>query len=148
MKFWCLILVGCLAFLGCAEDSNVKSVAPYAFYDRGDFIEIVGSWNYRGVKHETGKLLCIKALMVCADYTASVEFDHLNLTPMVWEVEQWGETMIVARSGISGMYENHKLCIDRKNQTARILSPKDVDCRNNRPDQVVEVFGQPRMYSY
>ena len=69
---------------GCGD--QIKSVAPYAFYDLGDFIEIRGGWNFSDTRYESTCIICDKQLGVCTDYTARLVLKgHLHIAPNIVE---------------------------------------------------------------
>jgi hypothetical protein len=120
-------------------DGRIRSVAPYAFYDFGDFIEIKGGWNYSETKYESTVIVCDKRLGVCADYTARLFQGHLHIAPILWEVQYWGgeainpEAFLKEYSGViiatsadmGGTYSNSALYIDRSNKEVFIISKTD-----------------------
>ncbi|MFH1824835.1 MAG: hypothetical protein ABH873_06380 [Candidatus Firestonebacteria bacterium] len=116
----------------------IKSVAPYAFYDLGDFIEIKGGWNVSDTKFESTTIICDKRLDICADYTARLVMGHLHVAPMLWKIKYWeGEAVnpddfLKEYTGIiigtsadrGGIYSNSLLYIDRKNKSVFIVKKK------------------------
>lgn len=115
--------------------SMISSVAPYAFYDMGDFIEIKGGWNVSDTKYESTCIICDKELGVCADYTARLINGHLHMAPVLWQIKYWnGEAInpndfLKEYNGIilaisadrTGIYSNSVLYIDRKNKGVYIV---------------------------
>lgn len=117
------------------QKSMIRTVAPYAFYDMGDFLEIKGGWNVSDTKYESTTIICDKKLNVCSDYTARLVTGHLHIAPILWEVLYWqGDTVnpddflkkyngaIIAKSADrGGIYNNSLLYIDRKNKRVFIV---------------------------
>jgi hypothetical protein len=124
-------------FIGCS-DGKIKSVAPYAFHDLGDYIEIRGGWNISDTRYESTCIICEKDLGVCSDYTARLVLGHLHLAPILWRIKYWsGEAInpddflksyngiIIAISADKcGTYCKSLLYIDRKNRKVFILKKK------------------------
>lgn len=154
----------------------IKSVAPYAFYDYGNFIEIKGGWNVSDTKFESTTIICDKKLDICADYTACLVMGHLHVAPMLWKVKYWGGQavnpndflkeytgIIIAKSADKGgVYSNSLLYIDRKNKSVFIVRKEsghseddwkeliDIDNIVNLPDnwEVVEQLQNTFFQSY
>jgi hypothetical protein len=132
-----ILLLIIISLMGC-DNGQIKSVAPYAFHDLGDYIEIMGGWNVSDTKYESTCIICDKDLGVCSDYTARLFMGHLHLAPILWKIKYWsGEAMnsdhflkrynglIIATSANKcGMYCNSLLYIDRKNKRVYVVKKK------------------------
>lgn len=103
-----------------ASDNKIKSVAPFAFNDSGDVLEIKGGWNFSSTKYESTVIYCDKKTGVCADYTARLVKGHLNIAPMLWQIVSWDD-VVIAKSAIVDMYSDHFLYINRKNKKVFIF---------------------------
>lgn len=142
MKKYLMFLLLPIVLMGC--EGQIKTVAPYAFYDIGDFIEIKGGWNISDTKYESTCIACDKKLGVCADYTARIIRGHLHIAPILWEIKYWNGkavnpdkffkdyngTIIATSVDRGGIYSNSLLYIDRRNKSVFIVrkesgSPED-----------------------
>lgn len=117
----CCSLVLAASLAACSNEGRIETVAPYAFMDYGNSIEVKGGWNYSETKYESTNIYCDKAAGICADYTARLYDNHLNIAPMLWKIQFWGNDAVVAVSAIPGMYSEHLLHIDRRSKRVRIL---------------------------
>lgn len=111
-----------LAFAGARSVGVIKSVAPYAFYDLGNIIEIKGGWNYSDTKYESTVIYCDKELGICSDHTARlISKGHLLIQPIFWKAVVWEDNKVVALCTTTGLYQNSFLYIDRVAEKAYIL---------------------------
>ena len=114
----------------------IESVAPYAFYDYGNFIEIKGGWNFSDTKYESTAIVGNKELGVIADYTARLINGHLHMAPILWKVKYWhGEPkypdrqflqeysgcIIATSADMGGIYSDSLLYFDRTNKNVFIV---------------------------
>ena len=136
MKNFRLLIALLLSLFLTGCDGQIKTVAPYAFNDYGDFVEIKGGWNFSETKYESTAIVGNKKLGVVADYTVRLINGHLHIAPILWEVKYWhGEpehpdrplfseysgSIIATSADMGGIYSDSILYIDRTNKNVFIV---------------------------